>query len=817
MLSGFFPYIRMGGVFLLFSVAAACGGGGGSNGGFINPPDGGGTDAPTYSLSIEAVDQNGDASLELSSQQPLVINVTVTSSDGSVPSNEIVQLSTTVGDIDPANGSSVTNANGVASFTLNFNGTEGAGTVTATLETDTATFTASLNVQAIAEPVPYSISFSGITELDGTTSSNSLSEQTPLIVTVDLLEGMTPLENRVIVLETDSSLATIHPENNAALTDDNGQATFELSFGGTTGAGTLVARYDGAAGTVSDETSFEATITPLKVGSLDDNGDFIDGTLRVEPSSTVGYQGSAQLLIALGDSAGQRVISNQSVRIESPCLLNAFSSLNSDSVIDLTDGVGGTTYIAGDACSGVSDEITATLVQAGNNSPATASVTLDISAAPAADERFITFVSATPSTIALAGTGGGSSLEERAQVIFEVRDGSGNPVAGQEVDFELSRSVGGVQLSDTNAVTDAGGQVAATVISGSVATPVRVIATTERSPADAIADLVSVISDSLTISSGIVTQARFSLSADVLNPAAAAVVDGVSTNIIVSAFDRFGNAVPNGTAVSLTSECGGVVNTTQSGLPVGSCEIIDGGCTVEWRAQPAAATVCPDNRVTIMAHALGEEAFVDANADGFYSTDETFTDNSEAFRDDNESGSYELGEFFIDLDNDRLFADATPATNSPAGLFNGVACNSDGTVCSDELIGVYANLEIIAGQRDASALEVTVTDSAGILLTEGVTPMDPGSYVVLVADVDGNLPPLGTEVSAEGTGECEVVSPSATVPNSNAPISFPTGVTVVSTGPNDDDTDDRITVSITIPDSVGGSGNAQTLSFACNP
>ncbi|MEL0151684.1 MAG: hypothetical protein VW779_00575, partial [Halieaceae bacterium] len=102
----------------------------------------------------------------------------------------------------------------------------------------TATLTASLNVQAIAEPVPYSISFSGITELDGTTSSNSLSEQTPLIVTVDLLEGMTPLENRVIVLETDSSLATIHPENNAALTDDNGQATFELSFGGTTGAGT---------------------------------------------------------------------------------------------------------------------------------------------------------------------------------------------------------------------------------------------------------------------------------------------------------------------------------------------------------------------------------------------------------------------------------------------------------------------------------------------------------------------------------------------------------------------------------------------------
>ena len=603
----------------------------------------------------------------------------------------------------------------------------------------------------------------------------------------------------------------------AALTNANGQATFQLTYAGTTGAGTLIARYDGVAGTVSDEASFEAVITPFEIGSLDDNGDFIDGAVRVEPSSNIGYQGSAELLIAIGDSVGQRVVSTQSVRLESACLLNGFSSLNSGSVIELTDGVGSTTYTAGDACSGVSDEITATLIQAGNNNPAAASVTLDISAAPAADERFLTFVSATPSTIALAGTGGGSSLEERAQVVFEVRDGSGNHVAGQQVDFELSRAVGGVQLSDTNAVTDANGQVAATVISGSVATPVRVIATTERSPADAVANLVSVISDSLTISSGIVTQARFALSADVLNPAAAAVVDGTSISLIVSAFDRFGNTVPNGTAVSFTSECGGVVNTAQSGLPVGSCEIIDGGCTIEWRAQPAAATVCPDNRVTIMAHALGEEAFVDTNANGFFDTGETFTDNSEAFRDDNESTSYELGEFFIDLDNDGAFATATPVANAPAGLFNGVACNSDGTVCSDELISIYANLEIIAGPKDASALQISVEDAGGTPLTEGVDPMDPGSYIILVSDLDGNLPPLGTEVSAEGTGECEVVSPPASTPNSSEVASFAAGVSVIASGPNDADTDDRITVNVTIPTSVGGSGNTQTLSFACNP
>ena len=744
------------------------------------------------------------------------IDLTATVTRGGVPIEaEIVSFSSTIGAL--STDASVTTAAGEATSTLSYDGTPGAGTVTVSIDTDIGMFSATAAIQAVTEAIPYTLSIQPLTELDGATANNQLSAETSLLVTVALFEGAAGLENRVVVLETDSSLATVMPDNGAALTDSNGQATFLLTYGGSTGAGTLIARYDGTMGTVSDDETFESIVNPVEIGSLNNNGDFIDDIIRVEPSTTVSYLGSVELLFAVGNNIGERLISTQSIRIESPCLLNGFASLSTGSVIELNDGIGSTTYTAADACSDTTDEVTATLVQAGNPNPASASTILSLSAAPAADERFITFISATPANIALQGTGGGVGLEERAQVTFEVRDGSGNPVAGQEVTFELSRTTGGLTLSDVSATTDATGRVAATVISGSVATPVRVIATTERSPADAVANLVSVISDSLTISSGIVTQARFALSADVLNPAAAAVVDGTSINLIVSAFDRFGNAVPNGTAVSFTSECGGVVNTAQSGLPVGSCEIIDGGCTIEWRAQPAAATVCPDNRVTIMAHALGEEAFVDTNANGFFDTGETFTDNSEAFRDDNESTSYEVGEFFIDLDNDGTFATATPVANVPAGLFNGVACDSDGTVCSDELISVYANLEIVAGPQDASSLQISVEDSGGTPLTEGVDPMDPGSYVVLVTDLDGNLPPFGTEVSAEGTGECEVVTPPASAPNSSEVASFATGVSVIASGPNDADTDDRITVNVTIPASVGGSGNTQTLSFACNP
>jgi len=764
------------------------------------------TAAEPYTIALSSSGGN------LSNSNTLTLTASV-SRNGAVEEESIVNFATTIGSISAD--SAVTDNTGEATVTLSANGASGAGIVTATIETDIGSFSASLNVQAVAEPIPYTLTIIGITERDGTTESNTLTEQNPLLVTVELSESGIGLENRVIILEANSSLAAVDPENGASLTDANGLATFQLSYGGTTGAGTVIARFDGVAGTVSDEAAIEAEIPTFSVGSLDSNGDFIDGIIRVEPSNSIGYLGSAQLLIALADSAGQRAISTQSVRIESPCLLSGFASLNTGATVELTDGVGTTTYTAGDGCSGVSDEITATLIQQGNNNPSTATITLDINAAPAADERFITFISATPSTIALTGTGGGSSLEERSQVVFEVRDGSGNPVAGQEVTFELSRAPGGVQLSDANAITDANGQVAATVISGTVATPVRVIATTERSPADGIANLISVISDSLTISSGIVTQGRFALSADVLNPAAAAVVDGTSVNLTVSAFDRFGNAVPNGTAVSFTSECGGVVNT--GGLPVGSCEIIDGGCNVEWRAQPAAPTTCSDNRVTIMAHALGEEAFVDGNADGYYNLGESFTDNSEAFRDDDESAAYEIGELFIDLDEDGVFADATPAANAPAGLFNGTACDSDGTVCSGALISVFANLEIIAGPQDANGLTISVVDSGGIQLAEGVDPMDPGSYVVLISDVDGNYPPLGTEISAEASGECEVVSPDAKAPNTNQIGQFPVGVSVIASGPNDADTDDRVTINVTIPASLGGSGNAATLSFACNP
>jgi hypothetical protein len=126
-------------------------------------------------------------------------------------------------------------------------------------------------------------------------------------------------------------------------------------------------------------------------------------------------------------------------------------------------------------------------------------------------------------------------------------------------------------------------------------------------------------------------------------------------------------------------------------------------------------------------------------------------------------------------------------------------------------------LELVAGPRDASDLTIRVEDSVGTFLTDGIDPMDPGSYVVFVTDAFGNVPPYGTEVRATGSGECEVTSPTTRMASVNAVQALEAGITVVSTGANDPETNDRVSLTIVTPLGVGGSGNAVTLNFACNP
>ncbi|MGC8732372.1 MAG: Ig-like domain-containing protein, partial [Halothiobacillaceae bacterium] len=68
-------------------------------------------------------------------------------------------------------------------------------------------------------------------------------------------------------------------------------------------------------------------------------------------------------------------------------------------------------------------------------------------------------------------------LTQTSKVTFRVVDAQGVPTPNQRVDFTLSTEVGGTRLGASSATTDKDGTVSASVISGSVSTPVRVIAT----------------------------------------------------------------------------------------------------------------------------------------------------------------------------------------------------------------------------------------------------------------------------------------------------------------------------------------------------
>ena len=88
-------------------------------------------------------------------------------------------------------------------------------------------------------------------------------------------------------------------------------------------------------------------------------------------------------------------------------------------------------------------------------------------------------------------------------------------------------------------------------------------------------------------------------------------LDGVTTDVTARLGDRFQNPVPDGTAVTFTAEGGNILSqcTTTTNATEG------GVCTVSYRSSNPRPT---NGRVTLLAKAIGEESFVDANGNGAF-------------------------------------------------------------------------------------------------------------------------------------------------------------------------------------------------------
>ncbi|MDA8622064.1 hypothetical protein N9L48_05385, partial [Psychrosphaera sp.] len=289
----------------------------------------------------------------------------------------------------------------------------------------------------------------------------------------------------------------------------------------------------------------------------------------------------------------------------------------------------------------------------------------------------VEFVSASPTSIVLKGTGG-QGKQETSTVTFLVKGELGNPLSQQEVSFTLNTDIGGLSLASDVGVTNNEGLVSAKVIAGTVPTVVRVTATTSNENSTAVATQ----SDLLSVNTGLPDQNSMTLSLSTINPEARNIT---GTEVTVSAYlaDNFNNPVPDGTTVNFTTE-GGAIEP--------SCNTVEGSCSVVWNSQEP----YPDNhRVTILATVEGHEYFVDVNGDNVYGTPDGnsangsvsnineiksglgrisplsagFIDMPEAWRDDNEDGTRDSGELFIDSDNS---GDYTMEDT----LFNGPQCES---------------------------------------------------------------------------------------------------------------------------------------------
>ena len=384
-------------------------------------------------------------------------------------------------------------------------------------------------------------------------NSNTTTINNPLSVSAHLVDiNGVPVPNALLVFTSDQTLVSFQPTSGSMITDANGSAKMQLTPASIAayGAGMLkaVATYSGLS--AQTQTAFTVGDSKLSVNFV---------TPTTNPAMLKAY-GSTIITLEVDSNGVPYTASAVSLSLTSNCATTGKANL--PATVSTNNGRAQLTY-SDNGC-GQTD----TIIVSVTGATTTASTQIQISPPNAAS---IQLASITPAdqSIVIKGAGG-SGRTETASIKFTVIDQFGNPLPNQPVSF-TTISTKTVVLNKASDVSDSNGNVTTTVNSGTEPTALRVQASLPNG--------ITSISDTITVTTGLPTQASFSLSPVSYN-IEGFTYDNTQTSVNVLLADQFGNPVADNTPVVFQTDSGAIGSAGRGG-----CTTINGGCSVTFRSQ----------------------------------------------------------------------------------------------------------------------------------------------------------------------------------------------------------------------------------------
>ena len=664
---------------------------------------------PTITLSLTDP-TSGAPRTSIRVGSPATATATVRDSAGVPVANTIVTFAANpTGQVafTPAAGTAVTDSNGVATAQVDPAGltASGAVTITATAQVSGATIAGSSNLTITVSAGTQQQVTVTLTNPTSNAAVTSISLGNPAKASATVLDANGRAVPNAVVTFTavPSAQVAITPASGTALTNAQGVAFVQIDPASlsSSGAATITASAAVGSSTVTGSTSFSIGAASLGLSGL-------TTALGQAPLSPYGTT-SATVSVT-----GVPSTTPVTVNFSSTCSGSGKAILPA-SVLSV-NGVATATY-KDNGC-GQTDRITASI--AGTSVSATTNLVVQ---APGAAS--LQFISATPTTIVIRGTGG-AGLSESSIVVFKVVDNNNQPIPNASVSLNLTTLSGGILLDGTSTLpltkqTDANGLVQVAVQSGTNPTAVWVTASASNGTLNSQSTV-------LQISTGRPAQDRFSLSVTTLNIEGWQ-YDGTTTTLTARASDRVGNPVPDGTAINFISEGAQV----QPGCVTagGACSAVFTSAEFRPRGDSEPSHTVTAGRVTVLAYAVGEESFTDTNGNNRWDLGEPFNDLGDVYIDNKEDRTWVSGEQFVPF--------GASGNCAAAGIASSAAAPSKPSSCDGTWGSAHVRRDIVIILSGSDAFVAPTTLPMAAACSKG--------FALNLRDINNNPMPAGTTLS----------------------------------------------------------------------